>query len=127
MLYELKSKSGMTNYFSVYDYDYHDPDTRMQFNSDYPNIIALYKSSGDKYELINVHLLNSVKKFLIDELPTFELYNTNKILVLGGARYPLLSDTLTLLQDELPIIERGLKNVGSICSFQEITEKFQIN
>ena len=127
MLYSIKSKSGMTGYFSVYDYDYRDPDTKMQFDSDYPNIVALYKSNGGMYELINVLLLDSVKKFFIYELPTFELYDTNKVLVLGGSRYPSLQDTMLLLQEEFPIIERGLKNISPLRTFQEVTEKFQID
>lgn len=117
----------MTGYFSVYDYDYRDPDTKMQFDSDYPNIVALYKSNGGMYELINVLLLDSVKKFFIYELPTFELYDTNKVLVLGGSRYPSLQDTMLLLQEEFPIIERGLKNISPLRTFQEVTEKFQID
>ena len=127
MLYELKSKSGMTNYFSVYDYNYRDPDTFVQFDSDYPNIVALYKSTGSKYELIRVQLLDSIKKFFMSGLPSVELYDTDKVLVLGGSRPPLLSDTFALLKDEFPLIEKGLRNVGSIRTFQEVTEKFQID
>lgn len=99
MQFKIILKNNEPVYFSIYNYHYQDPDLKLQFDTDLINLIVLYKKEESGYRLINV-LIENLKDYFLTKLPTTDLYETNKVLLLGGSRPPTLEETQEYLTRE---------------------------
>ena len=86
MIYKIELDNGQLEDFTVYKYHYKNVDLKEQFDSEFPNICALYKKVNDHIELIRLFLLDNPKKFFIEGLVDSDLYSTDFVLLSHGSR-----------------------------------------
>lgn len=107
MEYRLKLKNEKIATFSIYNYHYQDIDLKNQFDIDFINLIALFEKTENEFRFISIQLIN-LKDYFITKLPTNDLYETSKVLLLEGVRPPTLEATKIYLTEQLKQIEECL-------------------
>jgi len=75
----------------------------------YPNIVVFLQKKDKTYTHLDTILLESPKNFFIYELPTDNLYNTDKILILEGVRPANRQDAIHLLEKLIQPIKKHFK------------------
>ena len=86
MVYKIVLDNGQKEDFVVYKYHYQDVNLKEQFDSEFPNICALYKKVDDSIELVRLFILDNPKKFFTDGLIDNDLYSTDFVLLSHGSR-----------------------------------------